>query len=94
LKEKGTVLKLLLQTCQILQKPFLAHRHTPQNVKEFLKLVFGFELGTQVKMDEKNDRYIINGAHDAEKLANLLDIFIDKFVLCADCKNPETEFVI
>jgi translation initiation factor 5 len=43
-------------------------------------------------MDEKNDRYIINGAHDAEKLASLLDVFIDKFVLCHDCKNPETEF--
>lgn len=53
----------------------------------------GFELGTQVKMDEKNDRYIINGAHDAEKLATVLDGFIEKFVLCASCMNPETEFV-
>jgi translation initiation factor 5 len=56
-------------------------------------IVFGFELGTQAKMDEKNDRYIINGAHEAEDLANLLDVFIDKFVLCSSCKNPETEFV-
>jgi translation initiation factor 2 beta subunit (eIF-2beta)/eIF-5 len=69
-----------------------AHLPILLNVQPF-DLVFGAELGTQVKMDEKNDRYIINGAHDAEKLASLLDVFIEKFVLCASCKNPETEFV-
>ncbi|KAJ3262606.1 hypothetical protein HK103_000135 [Boothiomyces macroporosus] len=53
---------------------------------------FGFELGTQVKLDEKNDRYVINGAHNADSLQDILDGFIDKFVLCASCKNPETEF--
>jgi translation initiation factor 5 len=37
---------------------------------------FGCELGAQVKCDEKNDRYIVNGAHDAEKLQVLLDGFI------------------
>ena len=44
-------------------------------------------------MDEQKDRYIVNGAHDAEKLATILDVFIDKFVLCAECKNPETVFI-
>ncbi|CAG8433635.1 10925_t:CDS:2 [Diversispora eburnea] len=46
---------------------------------------FGCELGAQVKCDEKNDRYIVNGAHDAPRLQELLDIFIKKFVLCAGC---------
>ncbi|KAJ3098100.1 hypothetical protein HDU97_004325 [Phlyctochytrium planicorne] len=55
---------------------------------------FGCELGAQVKCDEKNDRYIVNGAHDAEKLQTLLDGFINKFVLCASCKNPETDLII
>lgn len=41
-----------------------------------------------------NDRYIVNGAHTADRLRELLDVFIDKFVLCASCKNPETELVI
>lgn len=45
-------------------------------------------------MDEKNDRYIVNGAHDAERLRDLLDGFIDKFVLCAECKNPETDLFL
>jgi translation initiation factor 5 len=55
---------------------------------------FGCELGAQVKFEAKNDRYIVNGAHDAEKLQQLLDIFIDKFVLCNSCKNPETDLII
>ncbi|KAF8150079.1 domain found in IF2B/IF5-domain-containing protein [Crassisporium funariophilum] len=55
---------------------------------------FGCELGAQTTFDEKNDRYIVNGAHDANRLRELLDVFIDKFVLCKSCKNPETELVI
>ncbi|KAF9004075.1 domain found in IF2B/IF5-domain-containing protein [Cyathus striatus] len=55
---------------------------------------FGCELGAQTSFDEKNDRYIVNGAHDANRLRELLDVFIDKFVLCKSCKNPETELII
>lgn len=55
---------------------------------------FGCELGAQTSFDEKNERYIVNGAHDANRLRELLDVFIDKFVLCRSCKNPETELVI
>jgi translation initiation factor 5 len=55
---------------------------------------FGCELGAQTSFDEKNDRYIVNGAHDAARLRELLDGFIDKFVLCKSCKNPETELVL
>ncbi|KIS66570.1 putative translation initiation factor eIF5 [Mycosarcoma maydis] len=55
---------------------------------------FGCELGAQTSFDEKNDRYIVNGAHDADRLRELLDGFIDKFVLCGDCKNPETDLKI
>jgi len=55
---------------------------------------FGCELGAQTSFDEKNDRYIVNGAHDAIKLRELLDGFIEKFVLCKSCKNPETNLII
>ena len=51
---------------------------------------FGFELGAQTNIDPKDDRWIINGAHEASKLQDYLDGFIKKFVLCNDCKNPET----
>lgn len=55
---------------------------------------FGGELGAQSTIDEKNDRYIVNGAHDANRLRELLDGFIDKFVLCGECKNPETDLFL
>lgn len=55
---------------------------------------FGCELGAQTSFDEKADRYIVNGAHNASRLRELLDSFIDKFVLCGECKNPETELII
>lgn len=51
---------------------------------------FGFELGAQTNIDPKDDRWIINGAHEAAKLQDYLDGFIAKFVLCKNCKNPET----
>ena len=52
---------------------------------------FGFELGAQTNTSPNDDRWIINGAHDANKLQDYLDGFISKFVLCKKCKNPETE---
>eukprot|EP00095_Tigriopus_kingsejongensis_P006771 maker-scaffold637_size121548-snap-gene-0.16 protein:Tk06771 transcript:maker-scaffold637_size121548-snap-gene-0.16-mRNA-1 annotation:"eukaryotic translation initiation" len=51
---------------------------------------FGCELGAQTQFDFKNDRYIVNGSHDAAKLQDMLDGFIKKFVLCEQCENPET----
>lgn len=52
---------------------------------------FGFELGAQTNTNPNDDRWIINGAHDAGKLQDYLDGFISKFVLCKKCKNPETD---
>jgi translation initiation factor 5 len=39
---------------------------------------FGCELGAQTQFDFKNERYIVNGAHDAAKLQDILDGFIKK----------------
>lgn len=55
---------------------------------------FGCELGAQTQIDLKNERYIVNGSHDAEKLQEILDGFIEKFVLCPDCDNPETVLTV
>ncbi|GAB1320457.1 eukaryotic translation initiation factor 5 [Madurella fahalii] len=57
----------------------------------YLIKYFGFELGAQTNIDPPDDRWIINGAHEAGKLQDLLDGFIGKFVLCKKCKNPETD---
>ncbi|CAD6189636.1 unnamed protein product [Caenorhabditis auriculariae] len=55
---------------------------------------FGCELGAQTNFDAKNERYIVNGEHDANKLQDILDGFIKKFVLCPACENPETQLLV
>ncbi|KAB0392889.1 hypothetical protein E2I00_002652 [Balaenoptera physalus] len=52
---------------------------------------FGCEVGAQTQFDVKNDRYIVSGSHEANKLQDMLDGFIKKFVLCPECENPETD---
>ena len=55
---------------------------------------FGCELGAQTQFDFKNERFIVNGSHEATKLQDLLDGFIRKYVLCPACDNPETELLV
>ncbi|GAO48781.1 eukaryotic translation initiation factor 5 [Saitoella complicata NRRL Y-17804] len=78
-----TVIPNLSDVARSLERP-------PMHVTKW----FGFELGAQTSMNADTDRYIVNGAHDASKLQDSLDGFINRFVLCGACKNPETELVI
>uniref|UniRef100_A0A1I8I921 Eukaryotic translation initiation factor 5 n=1 Tax=Macrostomum lignano TaxID=282301 RepID=A0A1I8I921_9PLAT len=55
---------------------------------------FGAELGAQIQFDQKNERFIVNGAHDCDKLQTILDAFIRKYVLCSKCENPETDLIV
>lgn len=50
---------------------------------------FGTELGSISKFDKKLSRAIVNGAHDGGKLSELLNKFIDIFILCPKCRLPE-----
>jgi len=50
----------------------------------------GYTLGALVDINESANRYIVNGKHSEEDLAVLLDGFIDKYVICKSCGNPET----
>ncbi|CCC68036.1 hypothetical protein NCAS_0A14780 [Naumovozyma castellii] len=65
------------------------NRPTPYLVK-----YFGFELGAQTSISVEKDRYLVNGVHEPAKLQDVLDGFINKFVLCGSCKNPETEIIV
>jgi len=59
---------------------------------EYVCKFFGFELGALTS--NQTDKYVVNGKHDAEDLAKVLDQFIEKFVLCGGCRNPETNVEI
>ncbi|KAJ5485635.1 eukaryotic translation initiation factor 5 [Penicillium diatomitis] len=68
--------------------------HSLSRPPSYVIKYFGFELGAQANAKPSDDRWIINGAHDASKLQDYLDGFISKFVLCKKCKNPETDVII
>ena len=51
-------------------------------------------MGAQTQIDKKNERFIVNGSHDAEKMQDILDGYIKKFVLCQKCENPETKLTV
>ena len=52
---------------------------------------FGIEMGALSRWDDKTSTSIVNGAHSAEDLSEVLQKFIRMFVLCTGgCGNPET----
>eukprot|EP00172_Hildenbrandia_rubra_P000563 Plantae.Rhodophyta-Hildenbrandia_rubra.ctg13.p1 GENE.Plantae.Rhodophyta-Hildenbrandia_rubra.ctg13~~Plantae.Rhodophyta-Hildenbrandia_rubra.ctg13.p1 ORF type:complete len:424 (-),score=127.96 Plantae.Rhodophyta-Hildenbrandia_rubra.ctg13:2931-4202(-) len=55
---------------------------------------FGCELGAQTKDDDANNVYIVNGAHSGKDLGDILQKFINMFVLCENCKLPETDLKV
>lgn len=80
---RGNGIKTVIPNAQ----PLAEQLHRP--VTQFLKF-FGCELGAQTKWDSKNEKAIVNGAHETKDLQDLVDLYIDKFVLCPTCDLPET----
>lgn len=102
-KARVTESRLSLSTLAVSQCRWSDHHHVrTRNTSVYvLRLTssdlikyFGFELGAQTNIDPSDDRWIVNGAHEASKLQDYLDGFISRFVLCKKCKNPETEVKI
>jgi len=64
----------------------------------YITKFIGGELGAQSKYSfeedqkgKKEEKSIVNGAHETSTGQQLIDKFIDKFVLCPNCKLPETD---
>mmetsp|Transcript_2128 Transcript_2128/g.4583 ORF Transcript_2128/g.4583 Transcript_2128/m.4583 type:complete len:408 (-) Transcript_2128:149-1372(-) len=55
---------------------------------------FGCELGSQTTYNADSDRAIVNGAHTDAVLQQLVHKYIELFVLCPNCRLPETEYKI
>jgi len=55
---------------------------------------FGCELGAQTTMSVEDDRFIVNGAHSTGDLQNFMHRYIESFVLCKNCRLPETHYKI
>ena len=55
---------------------------------------FGCEIGSQTSFSADTDRAIVNGAHTAQDLQTHLCRYIENFVLCENCRLPETHYKI
>lgn len=62
-------------------------------VSYLLKFVC-YEIGTHFRIDKHDNNYIINGAHEPRIIQNLIFDFIEKYILCRHCGNPETTYKI
>ena len=60
-----------------------------RNTGEFTKF-FGTELGAQTTWNEETDRAIVNGAHTTQDLQSLVFKYTELFVLCPNCRLPES----
>eukprot|EP00616_Rhizochromulina_sp_CCMP1243_P013790 CAMPEP_0118974144 /NCGR_PEP_ID=MMETSP1173-20130426/11098_1 /TAXON_ID=1034831 /ORGANISM="Rhizochromulina marina cf, Strain CCMP1243" /LENGTH=198 /DNA_ID=CAMNT_0006923853 /DNA_START=128 /DNA_END=721 /DNA_ORIENTATION=+ len=68
----------------------LALHRDPGEVTKF----FGCELGAQTTWVQDTERSIVNGAHTTSDLQNNLFKYIEKFVLCPNCRLPETDYKV
>lgn len=55
---------------------------------------FSTELGALSQWDDKRNVGVVNGEHSKETLTKLLADFINRYVLCPQCKLPETDLKV
>lgn len=68
----------------------LALKRNPGEVCKF----FGTELGAQTRYNEEDERAIVNGAHTNATLQQLVHKYVELFVLCPNCRLPESKYKI
>ncbi|KAL7714553.1 Eukaryotic translation initiation factor [Entamoeba marina] len=82
---KGNGIKTVIVNCEDIAKALV---RPASYICRFFGLVFGAATNTD------SGKYVINGKHEYKDLMTTLDKFIDRFVLCKKCKNPETYMTI
>ena len=76
-----TVLTNIIEISQSL------NREAPEITK-----FFGCEIGSQTTYAADTERAVVNGAHNPPDLQNHLGKYIELFVLCKQCRLPETSY--
>lgn len=62
-------------------------RRKPEHIEKFLEK----ELAAQGKID--GDRLILIRKIPTKKIRERIEIYVEKYVLCKECKKPDTELV-
>ena len=74
---------------------FLNIQEISTQINRDAKLLLSYlslSLGCQT-INNKDGLVILYGTHENEKILNIIYDFINIFVLCSKCKNPETVFI-
>ncbi|KAM0687573.1 eukaryotic translation initiation factor 5 [Conglomerata obtusa] len=58
--------------------------------RDVLTLIKYIEYEKGIKIDNKNDKFSMKGTHRIDELQEIIYKFIESFVLCKVCRNPET----
>merc|ERR1712139_721728 len=67
-----------------------ALKTNPAYITKFM----GAELGALSSYSVEEEKSIVNGAHETSTGQQMVDKFIDKFVLCPNCRLPETDMIV
>jgi len=60
----------------------------------YITKFMGAELGALSSYSVEEEKSIVNGAHETSTGQSMVDKFIDKFVLCPNCRLPETDMIV
>eukprot|EP01036_Dinobryon_divergens_P016684 gene16684-22625_t len=80
---RGNGIKTVLTN--IFEVALSLNREAPEITK-----YFGCEMGSQTTFSAELERAVVNGNHNAQDLQNKLSTYIEQFVLCKQCRLPET----
>jgi translation initiation factor 5 len=67
-----------------------ALKTNPAYITKFM----GAELGALSSYSFEEEKSIVNGAHETGTGQTMIDKFIDKFILCPNCKLPEIDMLV
>ncbi len=62
-------------------------------VDQLIKYI-GYDLGTKSQIERDSGQGSFAGKHSTTVIQNSLNSYIESFVLCPKCNNPETEIII
>jgi len=62
-------------------------RREPEHLEKFLQK----ELAAPSKIE--NERLVIVKKIPAKKIAEKIDLYVEKYVICKECKKPDTELI-
>lgn len=55
---------------------------------------FSYAIGVKSRIDDKNEKYILQGKFSEPEIQKIIYQLIEKWVLCGKCRAPETEMIV